>query len=69
MTPDRQVAREMPHHLKRFAVARQAVVKHSRMVEVGDGARNIICVKPNHKRKPGDLERVLQPCKNTVLKK
>ncbi len=45
MTPARQVAREMPHHLKRLAVARRAPLKRPKTAEEGDGAHNVICLK------------------------
>lgn len=38
----------------RFTVAKQATVKHSRMAEEGDGARNVICVKHGNKRRASD---------------
>lgn len=60
MTPARQVAREMPHHLKRLAVARRAPLKHPKTAEEGDGAHNVICLKQTNKRKSSRLERLLR---------
>ncbi len=60
VTPARQVAREMPHHLKRLAVARRAPLKRPKTAEEGDGAHNVICLKWTNKRKSSHLERLLQ---------
>ncbi len=60
VTPARQVAREMPHHLKRLAVARRAPLKRPKTAEEGDGAHNVICLKWTNKRKSSRLERLLQ---------
>lgn len=60
VTPARPVAREMPHHLKRLAVARRAPLKHPKTAEEGDGAHNVICFKQTNKIKSNRLERLFQ---------
>lgn len=60
VTPARQVAREMPHHLKRLAVARRVTLKHPKTAEEGDRAHNVICLKQTNKGKWSCLERLLQ---------
>lgn len=67
MTPARQVAREMLHHLRRLAVARRAPLKHPKTVEEGDGAHNVVCLKQTKKRKSSRFgEAALERCMGTL---